>query len=118
RYSEALEAVASSKALLEGDVEQLAREITEAVCRASGVERANVWLFNEAESELRCIDAYEAKLARHSAGMVLAEAQFHNEFDALKRAPYVAADDPLTDPRTAGYVEAYLKPLGITAMLD
>jgi hypothetical protein len=36
----------------------------------------------------------------------------------LKAAKYVDANDPLTDPRTAGYVETYVKPLGITSMLD
>ena len=50
--------------------------------------------------------------------MVLAEAQYANEFAALRAASYVAANDPLTDPRTSGYVETYLKPLRITSMLD
>jgi two-component system, sensor histidine kinase and response regulator len=30
----------------------------------------------------------------------------------------VDASDPHTDPRTKGYIESYLKPLGITSMLD
>ncbi|HYJ40581.1 MAG TPA: HD domain-containing phosphohydrolase [Steroidobacteraceae bacterium] len=41
-----------------------------------------------------------------------------NEFRALKLAPYVDANEPFTDPRTRGYVEGYIKPLGITSMLD
>jgi PAS domain S-box-containing protein len=116
--AEALDRIASAPALAGGDVESLAREITERAAQATGVERANVWLFNEAETELHCIDLYEASAGLHSAGMVLAEEQFRNEFHALKAAPYVNADDPLTDSRTRGYVESYLKPLGITSMLD
>jgi PAS domain S-box-containing protein len=99
-------------------VPRFARELTEAVARVAGVERANVWLFNEAETELRCIDSFEATPKRHTAGAVLAEMQYANEFHALKSARYVDASDPLTDPRTAGYVEGYVKPLGITSMLD
>jgi PAS domain S-box-containing protein len=115
---ESIERISSSAALLEGDVERLAREITEEAARATGVERANVWLFNEDESELRCIDLYESSSGRHSAGMVLRQSEFANEFKALKDASFVVADDPLTDPRTAGYVDTYLVPLGITSMLD
>jgi PAS domain S-box-containing protein/putative nucleotidyltransferase with HDIG domain len=50
--------------------------------------------------------------------MVLREHEFLNEFQALKRAPYVDANEPFTDPRTRGYVEGYIRPLGITSMLD
>jgi PAS domain S-box-containing protein len=114
----ALTAIAISPAIAAGDVERLAREITEACAGVTGVERANVWLFNEAETELRCIDLYEATPDRHSSGVVLKEDQFGNEFAALKASPYVNADEPLTDPRTAGYVESYFRPLRITSMLD
>lgn len=110
--------VAASRAIIDGDVEAVARQITEAAATVTRVARANVWLFNDAEDELRCIDLFEQPPGRHSSGMVLREEQFRNEFQALKQAPYVDASEPLTDPRTAGYVESYLKPLGITSMLD
>jgi PAS domain S-box-containing protein len=121
RVEDQLQAVGTislSDALVEGDVERLAREVTEAAARATGVERANVWLFNDDETELRCIDLYEATPGAHSSGMVLNQSQFENELRLLRNTRYVNADDPLTDPRTAGYVEAYLKPLRITSMLD
>jgi len=118
RQLDAVGTVSMSEALVVGDVHRLAREVTEAAAAATGVERANVWLFNETETELRCIDNYEATPRRHSAGALLTEAEYANEFRALKSARFVDAHDPLTDPRTAGYVERYLKPLGITAMLD
>ena len=111
-------AVSQSQALISGDVEALARLITELAAAVTGCERVNAWAFNESETELTCIDLFEATPARHSSGAVLREAEFHNEFAALKNARYVDADDPLNDPRTAGYVERYLKPLGITSMLD
>jgi PAS domain S-box-containing protein len=118
RQLEAAGAVSLSVALLAGDVHQLAREVTETAAATIGVERANVWLFNEDETELRCIDDYRASTGEHGSGAVLSESQYANEFAALKSARYVAANDPHADPRTAGYAEGYLKPLGITAMLD
>jgi PAS domain S-box-containing protein/putative nucleotidyltransferase with HDIG domain len=121
RMQSQLDAVAKlsmSDALLAGDVPRLAHEMTEAAARVVGAERVNVWLFNEAETELRCIDNFEATPRRHSRGALRTEAEYANEFRALKSARFVDAHDPLSDPRTAGYVESYLKPLGITSMLD
>jgi putative nucleotidyltransferase with HDIG domain len=116
--SEALSAIVSSGALFAGDLECLAREITERVSAACDVARVNVWLFNDDETELHCVDHFDAATRAHASGMVLRQSQFDNEFRALKSAPYVAADDPLSDPRTAGYVQSYLQPNRITSMLD
>jgi PAS domain S-box-containing protein len=118
REQEVVAAVAVSPAKVAGETAQLARELTELAARALGIERVGVWLFDETETRLCCVDVYEATPDRHSAGAALVEQEYQNEFDALKTAKYVAADDPLTDPRTAGYVEGYLKPLKITSMLD
>jgi PAS domain S-box-containing protein len=115
---DAISVLSLSDAFVAGDVDQLARQITEIATSAVGVERANVWLFNEGETELRCIDLYEATPRKHSSGMVLAEADYRAEFAALRHGRFVDADDASTDPRTAGYVEGYVKPLGITSMLD
>jgi diguanylate cyclase (GGDEF)-like protein/PAS domain S-box-containing protein len=118
RQTEAAGLLSSADSLASGDVEAFARRVTELAAQATGCERVNVWLFNDDESELHCIDLFELSSGRHSAGMVLNESEFHNEFEVLHKNRYVNADDPLTDPRTAGYVEGYLKPLGITSMLD
>jgi PAS domain S-box-containing protein/putative nucleotidyltransferase with HDIG domain len=116
--SEALGAIAVSPALAAGDIKQFSRELTEAAAGALGVERANVWLFDDTETELHCVDLYEATAGKHSAGAVLTSAQYHSEFQALKESSFVDASDAQHDPRTAGYVEDYLRPLGITSMLD
>ncbi len=113
-----ISSISKSNALLSGDVESLAHEITELGAGAMGCERVNVWLFDDLEAELTCIDLFEATAKRHSSGAVLHESEYGPEFRTLKAAKYVDANDALTDPRTIGYVETYVKPLGITSMLD
>ncbi len=110
--------IAVSAAVAIGDVVNTAKMVAELASQATGVERVGVWLFDEKEEELRCVDLYEASVNKHSSGTVLQKHEYQNEFEALIEAKYVDADDPLTDPRTAGYVDGYLKPLGITSMLD
>ncbi|MBX7183973.1 MAG: PAS domain S-box protein [Vicinamibacteria bacterium] len=118
RQQEAISQASLSDAFVAGDVDRFAREFTEMAAATVEVERASIWLFNEDETELRCIDLFEASLSRHSSGAVLREMEYMAEFAALKRARFVDADTPLIDARTAGYVEGYLKPLRITSMLD
>jgi PAS domain S-box-containing protein len=48
----------------------------------------------------------------------LSEEVYGREFEVLRTANYVDAHDALTDPRVAGYLEGYIKPNGITSMLD
>jgi PAS domain S-box-containing protein len=117
-HLQALAIVTGSTNLSTGNTEDFARELAEAAANATGVERASLWLLNKAETKLRCIDLYEATPAKHSAGATLAQAQFEPEFAAFKKVSYVDAGEPLTDARTAGYAESYLKPLHITSMLD
>ncbi|MGV3592222.1 MAG: GAF domain-containing protein, partial [Gammaproteobacteria bacterium] len=104
--------------ILSGDVEALARMISERAALTVGCERVNIWLFDDDETKLRCIDDYTASTKQHTAGAILCESQFRNEFRALKNSRFIAADHPATDPRTRGSAESYLTPLGITSMLD
>jgi len=118
RQTEVVTAIATSPAVASGDLFSLARDLTEQAAATLDVERVGIWLFDPSETELRCIDTYEATRDRHTSGMVLCEQGFRAEFDALKASKFVAVDDALTDPRTAGYVETYVKPLNITSALD
>ena len=114
----ALDEITTAERKFNDDIDALFRAVTEQVASATGVERASVWLFNAEETQLHCLDLYESGTARHSNGALLQQDQFSSEFQALKSTTYVAADDALTDARTSGYADTYLKPLGISAMLD
>lgn len=100
------------------DMQSYYKDLMELIGKSNKIERVSIWLFNEDESELRCVSQYEYLSGRHSSGGVLKSSDFEMEMNYLRKSRYVDANDPLTDPRTAGYVEGYVKPNHITAMLD
>jgi PAS domain S-box-containing protein len=105
-------------AVNEGDLEKTAQVVSQRIATAFGIERVGVWLFDAEGLFLQCVDSYELLPRRHSSGMLLDRRQFETEFEALRQAKFVDASDALNDPRTAGYVDDYLRPLGILSMLD
>ncbi|MEW5847432.1 MAG: GAF domain-containing sensor histidine kinase [Myxococcota bacterium] len=113
-----LDQLSRNPATTSGQLEPVASLITESCARLLDVERVGLWLFNDAETELRCVDQFNLSTGAHSSGAVIHQDEFRSEFQALKDSLYVDASDPYTDPRTAGYVEHYLRPNNITSMLD
>lgn len=109
---------ASCEAVSLGEVERVAREMTQQVVRTFQVDRVGVWLFNAQEDALRCISLYLAEDGRHEQGEILLESHFGPEFEALRNARYVASPDAMTDPHMVGYREEYLRPNGIRSLLD
>ncbi|MBK5965047.1 hypothetical protein CCR95_13365 [Thiocystis minor] len=107
-----------SEAGINGELERFAGELTERLASALGIARVSVWCFDADESLLECVDAFDATTGCHTRGEILEEQACRAELQALKTARYLDASDALTDPRTAGYVEQYLRPLGITSLLD
>jgi PAS domain S-box-containing protein len=115
---ETISRVALSLNLVHGEVQKFVAELTELAARVLHVERVGVWFFEDAETRLVNIDTFIASSGEHLSGTVLSEAEFYNEFSELKKAQYIDAHDVLSDARTAGYLESYLKPNSITSMLD
>jgi len=104
---------------LESDDEHTAfRRITEAHARALGVARVGIWRYTEDRSAIRCADLYEMDAHRHSSGMELSAAGCPAYFRALEEMDVISADDAIHDPRTREFTESYLRPLGISSMLD
>ncbi|MGB0129383.1 MAG: PAS domain S-box protein, partial [Rhodocyclaceae bacterium] len=117
-HSQLIGQISAAESAIDGDVPGFARELTATLGQSLGIERVSVWLMDPTGTRLTCVDLYELTSGNHSQGMVLEEDAFRNEFQALVNARYVDASEPFADPRTAGYVEPYLKPTGITSMLD
>lgn len=78
-----------SPAIVKGEVEKFSQELTELVSISLGIERVSVWLLDENETKLICIDLYEKTPQLHSSGMVLVMEEFHNELDYLKVSKYL-----------------------------
>jgi PAS domain S-box-containing protein len=100
------------------NLQQVVRDLTERIADLFGLARAAVWLFSDDEQQLTCTDLFVRSTQTHSSGESLQSSDCLTEFDALRRSLYVDINDTETDPRAAGYRDSYLRPLGITSMLD
>ncbi len=119
RHDDVLARLAKSESRLKGDLASTLREVTEAASRAMGIERVNVWLFDEARTKIRCIEHYERSKDEHTPGGVeLAAADYPIYFKALDEERTIVAHDAMKDPRTSEFAEGYLDVHGITSMLD
>jgi two-component system cell cycle sensor histidine kinase/response regulator CckA len=92
--------------------------ILEVSSAALGVERVSLWRFDPAHTRIECADLYEAGPGRHSSGAVLRAADYPAYFASMDSSDVVAADEAETDPRTREFAASYLRPLGISSMID
>lgn len=83
-----------------------------------GVDRVSIWLFTEGQQSIRCHCLYQQSLNHFSAGLELQARDYPRYFETLEHSRTIAASSARTDERTREYTEGYLKPLGITSMLD
>lgn len=92
--------------------------MTEACSELLSVERASVWLYDDAQESIVCADLFERSQRTHSRGMELKATDYPDYFDALRQMRAIAANDAATDPRTSRFQDPYLKLHGIRSMLD
>ncbi len=102
----------------EADRAHALRQITETAARALGVRRASVWRIDAARQVLRCDDLFDAQRGVHESDVELQATVYPAYFRALEVDDLIVADDALRDPRTREFIDSYLAPQGIGAMLD
>jgi GAF domain-containing protein len=110
--------LARSENLSKGQQAEALQEITEAAAETLNCERASIWLLKPDYSSIYCIELYQRSPKTHESGLELTAHDFPAYFDAIKTERTIEAHDAQTDYRTSCFTESYLKPLGITSMLD
>ncbi len=118
RQQQAVVALAVHPAVTAGDLPAAAAALTEAAGVTMGIERTSLWLGSYEEGRIRCLDLFERSAARHSSGSVLSANRYPAYFAAVADGRVIDAADAASDPRTAEFLEDYLRPLGIGSMLD
>ncbi|HYP68618.1 MAG TPA: EAL domain-containing protein [Thiobacillaceae bacterium] len=99
-------------------VEDALKRITERAAQTLGVERVSVWRFSPDQQQLNCQTMYRKGGTRQGQCDTLNAKDFPGYFDALSQSRCLAVSYAPTDYRTRELADAYLKPLGITSMLD
>ncbi|SNZ12643.1 PAS domain S-box-containing protein [Natronoarchaeum philippinense] len=118
RRQETLLELTTNEAVVDGNFEAAARQITEAAVEILGVSRVNIWLFDDDITVMRCVDHFDAETGEHSSGRELAIGNYSRYFQALKSHRTIAVTDTHSDERTRELVADYLGPNDIASLLD
>ena len=95
----------------------LLRKIAEGAAQTLSVSRVGIWRYNSDRSAIKCVDLFEWEEGRHSSGLELSKATHPAYFSALAELEMIVADDAAQNPSTREFVNDYLRPHGIRAIL-
>ena len=118
RQEEALMRLTQAVALRQSLVPEMKREVTQIAAETLEVERVSIWRYERDKQGIVCQELFERSKRSHSAGTVLLAENFPAYFRALASGDVIAAHDAHRDLRSAEFTENYLRPLGISSMLD
>ncbi len=118
RQRNSLIALTGPGALDADDLPSALRRITETAARTLGVARAGVWRFDSDHSSIHPADSLASGSEPRAAAAGLTQATCPAYFRALLEQDVIAADDALRDPRTHELAGDYLRPHGITSLLN
>lgn len=95
--------------------------LTALVARLLDVKRVGVWLYSAGRDRIRCEWLHHSERQDQSPPPFTLELTKENHpdyFSAIGSERVVTVADAARDPRTRSFLEGYLKPEGIAAMLD
>lgn len=110
------------------DIQETFQALTEAAASVLDVARVSIWALVDGGAPLAadvdlgtrivCKDLYLSSERRHVSFLPIHGHDFPAYLRALHERRTITADDAQADPRTAELAAFYLKPLGISSMMD
>lgn len=114
-----LAASISKQARVQGqDLLSLCNYLVNAVTVALDVKRVGVWLFNATRTELQCVSLFDANAGKHVAMPPIPVEAYPVYMRAISMDDLIVAHDAIHHELTRELGPTYLRPLGITSMLD
>jgi PAS domain S-box-containing protein len=118
QQSKALMSLWKTDIFKQGRFTETIREITRVAAETLQVARVGVWLFSEDRTRIQCFTLYQLATQQHAISDELLAAQYPAYFQALERSRIIVTHQAENDPDTREFTDHYLKPLGITGMMD
>lgn len=110
--------ISTNPAVDEGDLPTSREIVLKTLADGLRVARVGIWSFDDTRSVMKCLALRDTAHKVESEATVLDRATYPRYFAALDTERSIVAHDARIDPSTSEFAEGYLKPLGITSMLD
>lgn len=105
-------------AVANGDSLAFAKNLVRATSAAILCNRVSVWMLSEQGDEMFCLALHQHDGEQHLGQLILRQTDYPEYFAAVASRGWICANDAINDPATREFAEFYLKPLGISSMLD
>lgn len=99
-------------------LEDVYRAICQDITEHVGSTRASIWLFNEVRDAIVSQCLHDTRDGSFSSGVTLAEDDFPEYFEAIKKDLKIIAADAEHHPATRCFDDIYFTPLDIRSLLD
>lgn len=117
-YQTELETIAKSRILFSEDTDGVLRDIGQRLANCLGIQRVNIWLFNETRKQLICIANYDNTSSKFSKGESIYEADIPYYYSHLLTDEILVINNIHTNPVTNELKDNYCKEHNIFSMMD
>lgn len=101
-----------------GNINLASMAIVRDIAETIDTDRVSIWSFSDDRSSIVCKHLYLKETREFIQDLVIQRAHFQAYFDALHDDPVIIANDAFSHPATKCFTNDYLKPNGISSMLD
>lgn len=104
--------------LIGKDFKEVLKKVTSLSAKVMEVKRVSIWQFNEDESEIHCLNAFNFDDEAFKNDTTLYAKNYPNYFKTLYKNSTIRVDNAFESHLTKEFVEDYLRPTGISSVLD
>lgn len=106
------------EAVANGDSLAFAKHLVRSTSSALLCNRVSVWMLSEQGDEMFCLALHQSDGEQQLGQLLLRKSDYPQYFSAIASRGWICANDAVKDPLTREFAGLYLKPLGISSMLD
>jgi signal transduction histidine kinase/CheY-like chemotaxis protein len=117
-HNQVLTELTKDPGLHEGDLQAIFQTLTEVMARTLEAERSSIWLFKDDRIILECRNLYNYTTDQHEQGQEICITNYPEYTAAVIQEGLVVVNDVLQDDRTREFLDDYLLPIGITAVMS
>ncbi|MDD2483483.1 MAG: response regulator [Eubacteriales bacterium] len=116
-HNDVIRQITEMESRINGDIHAFAVAVTELIGKAVDIERVSVWLYNEEQTVLDCIDLFDSTENIHVLGQSMREEENQQLFWQIKNNRYIIVKKSIKEIHLRDFEEKELRPAGLKSLL-